>query len=784
MVVRLRRPAAAGEGDGAIVLDDAQRAAVIHRGGALRVLGAPGTGKSTVAVGAVVDRVRSGELAPDGCLLVGPTRVAAARLRDAVTAAVGGTTTTPLARTLSSVAFGMLRQAAALRGDPAPRLLSGPEQDVILAELVAGHAAGEGTDPGWPERVRPALATRGFRAELRDLLMRAVEQGLDPDALRALGVEHDRPTWVAGASVLAEYDAVTALSAPGAFDPAWILGAAADLLAIDEEAADRARAAIRCIVVDDAQELTPPAVRLLRRLAAPGVDVVLVGDPDAAVQTFRGGDPRWLAEGWTSLGEGTTVVLGTAYRMPSRIAATTARVAAHIGALGGGLQRRPVPVRDGGEVGVHVLRSGAQEAAFVAAALREAHLVHGVPWSEMAVIVRGGARTAQLRRVLAAHDVPVSTDVTQLPLRDEPAVRPLLTLMAAALDVASGRAEGYDAEAVVDAVLSPLGGADAVGLRRLRRSLRRRELAAGGGRTSDELLVEAVATPLSLEELGPEALPAKRIARILAAGLQAASFDPGSGRWAAGVDAESVLWAMWSASGLARGWRDTALGGGRAGARRDHDLDAVVALFDAAARFVDRLPGAGPDAFLEHVRGQDVAGDVLVPVAPATGSVAVHTPASAAGKHWRIVAVCGVQEGVWPDLRLRGSLLGSADLVDVASGRGGSWRAAQASVRHDETRLFLVACSRATQRLLVTAVASDDEQPSPYLDVVDPSSEGDATTAAGGGGRPFTEVERTLTLPSVVAALRRDLAGRDERARGRAVTELARLARAGGAGGG
>jgi len=224
-VLILTRPVTPASG--APDLDAAQRAAVEATAPVVRVLGAPGTGKSTVAVERVVRAVREGT-APDACLLLSPTRVAAARLRDAVTARLGGTTTTPLGRTHQSFGFGVLREAAALAGEGAPRLLSGPEQDVILRELLAGHAAGTSPAPPWPASLEGALPTRGFRAELRDLLMRAVELGLEPDDLAALGVDHGRPEWVAGAAVLREYDQVTALSAAGAFDPAWVLAAAAD----------------------------------------------------------------------------------------------------------------------------------------------------------------------------------------------------------------------------------------------------------------------------------------------------------------------------------------------------------------------------------------------------------------------------------------------------------------------------------------------------------------------------------------------------------------------------
>lgn len=758
-------------------LDEVQRAALAHRGGVLRVLGGPGTGKTTTAIEVVVDRVERDGVAPDQCLLLTSSRVAAGELRERVTARLGRTSTEPLARTHQAFGFGVLRQAAALRGLPTPRLLSGPEQDVILRELLAGHASGEAPGPHWPDRVREALPTKGFRAELRDLLMRAVEHGLEPDDLRRLGEQHDRPEWVAAADVLAEYDEVTALSAPGAYDPAWILGAAADLLEEDPEAMQRVRDSLRLVVVDDAQELTAAAVRLLRTVLVPGIDLVLLGDPDSAVQTFRGADPRFLVDLWPGAPDAPTLVLPTAYRLPSAIAQAAARVVPKIGALGGGLQRGAAPGRDGGSVDVALLRAVSQEAAVVAAELRAAHLRGGMAWSDMAVVVRGQGRTATLRRVLSAAGVPVAGTATDLPVRDEVAVRPLLALLRAALELAQGERDTIDPQVAVDTLTSPIGGADAVTLRRLRRALRRQELDSGGGRTSDELLAEALVHPGHLHELGPEANPARRVAAILAAGREAARVDDGSTgrRWAPGVSAESVLWAMWSATGIAREWRAIALGGGHGAARADRDLDAVVGLFDAAAKFADRLPHAGPEEFLTHVESQDIPGDTLVARSPAGESVTITTPQAAAGRQWRLVVVAGVQEGVWPDLRLRGSLLGSEELVARVTDRTTSFRGAQAAVRYDETRLFLVALTRASERVVVTAVRSDDEQPSVYLDVVDPEPE----RVLEDGSRDFDTVPPTLTLTSVVAQERRRLLSRDPRERRDAADALARLAREG-----
>lgn len=780
------------------LLDAVQQQVVAHRGGPLRVLGAPGTGKTTTLVEAVVHRVEHG-LDAGEVLVLAPTRVAAARLRERVTARLARTVREPLARTPQSFAFGILRRVAAAADEPAPRLISGPEQDLVLRELLAGHVVGAGARPRWPDELLPALGTRGFRGQLRDLVMRAVERGVDPVALAELGERHGRPEWVAAAYVLQEYLDVTALAAPGAYDPASITGAAAAALVDDPVLLDQVRAQARFVAMDDAHEATPAVAALVRAVTGGTGELLLVGDPDAVTQGFRGADPSLLVDG-----PGPVLRLRTAWRQGAALRQVTQRVATRIGAAGGVAHRAvegpPEPLPSG-SVEVHVLRSAVHEASFVAQLLRRHHLERQVPWSQMAVVVRGGSRTSTLRRGLTAAGVPVDVPPTEQPVRDQVAVVPLLDVFESALAIARGGEQPLDADRAVALLTSPLGGADAVGLRRLRRALRSQELGGrelggrepdGGApdpdgrpglevepgpdvepvatRSSDELLVAALLDPALLATVDPAtAAPAHRVARVLAAGVAAAQASDD-------VTAETVLWAIWSASGLAEPWRRTALAGGPAGARADRDLDAVVALFDAAARFVDRLPHAGAAEFVQHLRGQEVPGDTLVERGSGQDAVALVTPQGAAGSQWRVVAVCGVQEGVWPDLRLRGSLLGSEVLVDLLTGRDPSPRAALTAVRDDETRLFHVAVSRASEHLVVTAVRDEDEQPSPFLDLVDPPDD-----ATADGLRPLTAAPRPLSLPALVARLRQVVTDPSvpERRRRDAAHELARTARAG-----
>lgn len=786
------------------VLDESQRAVVELRQGSgpVRVLGAAGTGKSTVLVESAAARVATDGLDPSAVLLLAGSRRAAAVLRDALTLRLGRTVAEPLARSVHSYAFGVLRRHAALVGDPPPRLLAAPEQDLVLRDLLAGHQEGEGRSVPWPETLAPALPTRGFRTELRDLFARAVERGIAPRDLADLGGIHGRRDWEAAAALFAEYLEVTALRSPGAYDPAGLVQAAATLLEDEPELLDEERRRWQLVLVDDYQDADPAVERLLALVAGGGRDLLVAGDPDSAVLGFRGGDPgllRSFPERFRTVTGAPAIerTLRVSWRRPAALVEAGARVAARIPGPVGHRELRAVPATSavtspeppagplrelgpaaGGVpleghqvVESHLLRSPTQEGAFVAHRLREARLRRRVPWARMAVVVRTTGQLSTLRRALTAAGVPVAVDAGELPVREQPAVVPLLEALRVVLDP-----DALDAETAAALLVSPLGGADAMAVRRLRQALRAEELGGGGGRGSDELLVEALADPLWVASLEPRtARPAVRLARILQAGREAARRRPDGSGFDDGVTAETVLWALWDASGLQETWRRTALAGGPAGHRADRDLDAVVALFDAAARFVDRLPAAGPAQFLETLLGQEVPGDTLADRAPGDDAVALLTAHSATGREWDLVVVAGVQEGVWPDVRPRGTLLGSERLVDLVTGRGSSPQATSAQVRVEETRLFHLAVSRARHELVVTAVRNDEDQPSPFLDLVHPGPDTDE--------RPLTPVPRALALRAVVAELRQVVTAPEgaepDRRRRAAASELARLARAG-----
>jgi RecB family exonuclease len=350
------------------------------------------------------------------------------------------------------------------------------------------------------------------------------------------------------------------------------------------------------------------------------------------------------------------------------------------------------------------------------------------------------------------------TESEDLPLHLQPAIAPLMLLLRCALEP-----ERLTEDAAIALLHSPLGNADPLAERRLRQGLRAISLAEGDRRPSGALIVEALNDLTGLSTVERRwARPARSVGTLLAAAREAAA--------APGASAEDVLWAVWRESGLGDRWAGVSTAGGPRGAAADRDLDAVVSLFDAAARFADRLPGAGIGVFLDHVEGQDLPADSLAPTADRGEAVRILTAHAAKGLEWDVVAVSGVQEGVWPDLRLRGSVLGSELLVEVVAGRELETIGRLSAMLDEERRLFYVAVSRARQRVLVTAVSTGDgeEQPSRFLDELSTSDE----------PPPEFTAPRALTLPSLVAELRVALVDPDVTGdrRTAAAAVLARLA--------
>jgi superfamily I DNA/RNA helicase/RecB family exonuclease len=730
--------------DGA-ALDGGQRAVVEHAAGPLLVRGGPVTGKTEAIVHAAAAKVAAGT-DPASILVFGLRRKDTQYLRSRLNALTAPYSAAEIGvHTFPAFAFALLRAAAVADGRDEPRLLTGPEADAMIRSML------EGEDFGWPEGFDEAVRTYAFAQQLRDLVLRCGERGLDGPALAQLGAAHDRPEWRSASRFYDRYITSLALQsmASGLYDSAEIVRAAAATL--------RARPGLlprpAWIFVDDLQDATPAHLLLLELVAGPGANLVAAGSPDTGVFGYQGGDPESVRDfpyRFTARdgAEAPVVQLADTHTVAlAPLAATTVLAGRLRGA--GRDRRRGTASEEPGRVDVVHLPSPTREAVYIADIARRAHLLDGVPYGDMAVIVKSASAIPHLRRAMQHAGVPTRQAADDVPLPAHPTVRDLLRVI-----LIGRHPERLDETVAAGLLHSPFGGADPFAERRLRQELRRLAVAADDFSPGSDLLVEALADPERIAALPDEdwAEPARKLGALFAAA-----------RGGGGIT--GTLWAVWEASGIGERLRRRALSSDRRAQRADAELDAVNALFDLAAGYEQRQPGALVDVFCDHVLHQQLPGAFLSPRADIGDAVTLATAHAAHGHQWDFVTVAGAQEGIWPNLRPRGSLLGAEALVDVLDGRADVDQVAQ--LLDEERRLFYNACTRARVRLLVTAVDSDDAQPSRFCGEL-----GVEPAAAPRRGRP-------LSLASLTARLREAVVDSGHLERDAAAASLRRLAAAG-----
>ncbi len=716
------------------------------------VVGAPGTGKTTTIVELVADRVLARGWSPGELLVIGQSRATATALRDRIALRIAMPTEGPLARTIVSLAFEVVAFRRRMAGLVPPRLLTGGDQDSDIAQLLAGHGE-DGSGPRWPEPLGAQVrALRGFRTELRETMMRATEYGLDPARLRQLAVQHGRPEWAAVADFQAEYLQVMAELRPDQLDAAELTAIARR--SIEAGVCPESVSRLRLVVVDDLQEATEATVSMLRALAGRGASVLAFGDPDVAANAFRGGEPDVVGRFASALGvDGVrTMHLATSHRQGPVLLRLTGAVTDRIGTAGIVGHRHPSPspglapgarqeqgakeqgAKGQGRVETITGATPARLWSAIARRLRERHLEGDTPFERMAIVLRSGAQVPAAARALALADVPTRTAVGGMPLREDTAARALLTIV----DVGIGRSP-LTAQSAVEVLLGPFGGLDRLGLRRLRLALRTEELAGDGHRTSDDLLVEALSAPGRFATIDHAAArAAARLAETLA---------DLAGQAAGGATIEELLWHAWERSGLAAGWRQQALGAGILAAEANRNLDGILALFTAAKRFVEREPDSPATVFLTGVLDAEIPEDTLSPQA-AADAVFVTTPSGVLGLEFDLVVVAGLQDGAWPNLRPRGSLLYPGELVRAAKGIDGASIDARREVLGDELRMFALAVSRASREVILGAVANEDEATSVFLEL-----------APDGSKKSTAAALPPHSLRGLAGRLRRDLVG-------------------------
>lgn len=728
-------------------------------GESVTVVGRPGTGKTTMLESVYAQLMSA--VNPASVLVLIPNRDHADVLRNRLAVPADAVLTAAPARSISSFAYGIARAAHTTQTGDDLEFISGADQDVFLADLLAGHELGHGRGPAWPSEISAEVrSTSAFRTEVRDFLNRVMEfdfgvrvpvpaiegaSGQGPEFVfdfgrsaleRALARHHD-PRWEAVAQVLDEYLDIMSMPGYGGTDSATVLARAAFEVLREPAEVTAGRAwtfspdvVPTVVLADGVQDFPAASWGLLEQLRERGSALALFGSPETVTGRFHGADAS-IIDRSAADGDFTTVVLpevkGTGpdivdvsddfgrrittrwslQHMPrptggSEISdisddsstggdeSTEAAIDTHDGTAALPVSDEPPAVE------THVFEGAASSYRYLARRVTE-FVDGGHAWSDVAVLCRNTSTARVVANELSASGV-ATANIMQ-PLSIDPATAPLLELLSHTPDFADDESIAAQALALAGSVYVRL---DPVQIRRFKRVVRKNFPAAN----SSTSLAQALRS--DVDDSSPTGLAT--IARMLRAAAEVRSVDP-----------HQALWMIWEASGVAERWQSEAL--------RDPDsvanshLDSVLRLFTLAEKISDR-GGFTARSFAGIVAEQDIAQDSLAARAGTDDHVQVGTPSSLAHLRVPLVIIAEVNEGVWPNPKIRGGILGLDDLNavlatgDTATGDPGYHSHAKRKNLREEGELFYTALTRAETHVIVTAISDAESSPSAFFDVM------------------------------------------------------------------
>lgn len=399
--------------------------------------------------------------------------------------------------TLSAVAFRLLTAARSAQGKPLPKLLNGAEQDVIIRKVLASHVEHRqhGDECATCDLLRVYFAvsewsglvaddsTDAFANQLRDMLARMNEIGAKPELENMLIAraasrngeldarrERLRTQWRLAFALREEYNAAIR----AAYSGEYRLDASQLMIDATEAVSDIRDADIpNMLIVDDFQDATLAGFALLEALHNRGTRLLLVGNPDEAVQTFRGSYPEYLFnEAQSRMGarlerienlyaacenDGAQTIRNVSNRqnvhddyrtlVATRVSLSIASTeptdvplperpgkmrnipgAMPIEALPSGNTDACVTPADG-SVETALYRSSSEELDDVVWKIKTEHLQRSREWNDMAVITHDNATVRAFGERLRADGVPVRYSSVTRPLKDEPFVQGLFALI-------------------------------------------------------------------------------------------------------------------------------------------------------------------------------------------------------------------------------------------------------------------------------------------------------------------------------------------------------------------
>src|SRR6266536_2704682 len=363
--------------------DPEQSKVLDHRRGPLLLTGGPGTGKTAVLHERFARLIEEGG-DPERVAMVVRTK----QSRNAARRALLRRLSRPLPGMKLMTVQGLANHVVgarfeALGYERPPEILSANDQFSRVKQLLRGE------DPvDWPA-YGAMLSLRGFADEVRQLILRAQEALVTPEEISAKAEASGQPGWRELAEFYRRY--LQVLDDVEVIDYGGLVNQAA-------AAADQGEPLFDHLLIDDYQEATFAEEALIVGLGVQSL--VVAGDEGSHIFSFQGTTDVPLRRFLEQLPTAEHVSLATAHRCQTPL-----------------YEAWSTP---------HT----SEETAAVARELRRTHVEDGVPWGQLAVIVR--RQRSDLGGLLRALDdlgVPRSVPERGFSLISEPATYPYILAM-------------------------------------------------------------------------------------------------------------------------------------------------------------------------------------------------------------------------------------------------------------------------------------------------------------------------------------------------------------------
>jgi superfamily I DNA/RNA helicase/RecB family exonuclease len=649
------------------------------------VVGGPGSGKTEFLVRRAVHLIADRGIPPERVLLLSFSRRGAADLRSRITARLDRSVSQIPTATFHSLAMRIVEaHGASGRWERTPTLLTGPEHVALVADVLAGEEPAN-----WPMLFRGLLGDGAFAEEVADFVLRSAERLADGEAIAAA----KRAEWRGIPGFLERYRAT--LLARDRIDYGTLQAEAVRLLD-DPDVRAAVAGSVDYVLIDEYQDTTVAQAAIAAGLAAAG-NITAAGDPYQSIYSFRGAELSNVAdfaERFTSPERPVRrMVLTRSFRVPERILEAAVRITSGAGLPGaaGPMQ----PAAPGGSVETYAFAQHTDEAEWIASEIQRIHLLDGIPYAGIAVMVRSKrSLLAELSRSLDRRGIP--HDRPDARLVDHPAVRPVLDLVRAATTTGHTHRD-----ALRRVLLGPFGGLTLATVRDIERR--------GSEATADPDIPETVRTLL------------------------------GDAKWATQETAAAGFWRVWTS---VEHYREIV-----ADDRRSDDRRAIASFAQALDRLAERDASVTLVEYLSMTESEDFEATPLLEYHSERDRLVLTTLHQSKGLTFDVVFIADAREGILPDLRRRDSLLGARHLSPSHSGDDTAYAAFRLQ---EEKRLAYSAMCRATTRVVWTCTTTGfdggDGMPSRFLPLVADAAMEDAAQPPSRWTTPTTPLEAEAWL--------------------------------------